>query len=559
MRDSLLHAFLLGHEFGVAAEQDVGTAACHVGGDRDHALASGLRHNLGFALVILGIQHDVLDALLLQKLREAFGFFDRGGTHQHRLVALIQPLNLIRSREIFFFLRAINNIRILYAQQRLVGRDDQHFQPVNLVELGRFRFGRTGHAGELLVHAEVVLEGNRRQRLVFTFNLDRFLGFDRLVQTVRPPPSRHHASGELVDDDDFLFARIVVLRLYHVLHVAPVKRVRLHGRLDVMLQVPVLRVGNVANAQQLLDLLPAFVGDGNVLVLLIHHKVAGVNLRLARRNIDLFPFFQLGNDAVHALVLVGRFFARTADDQRRPRLIDQDGVHFVDDGVVVHPLHAILQIELHVVAQVVEAELVVGAVGDVGGIGFTALVVIQIVNDDADAQAEEGIELAHPLRVALGQVVVDRNHVHAAPADRVQIYRECGDQCFTFTGLHLGDLALVQHHAADQLHVEMPHVEDPASGLPGYGKRFHQQLVEDFFEGRIALGLNFFLAVGIGLGLVGNLGQPLLDTLAEFAGLGAQLGVRQLSHGRLERIDGLHLGHQALHFALVLGPENLGY
>src|SRR5579864_4542027 len=481
LRDSLLHAFLLGHEFGVAAEQNVGTAAGHVGGNRDHALASGLRHNLGFALVILGIQHDVLDALLLQKLREAFGFFDRGGTNQHRLVALIEPLNLIRGGEIFFLLGAIHNVRILNPQQRLVGRDDQHFELVDLVELGRFRLGSTGHAREFLVHAEVVLEGDGRQRLVLTFNLDRFLGFDCLVQAIGPAPSRHHAPRELVDDDDFLLARIVVLRLYHVLHVAPVKRVRLHSRLDVMLQVPVLRVGNVANAQQLLDLLPAFVGDGNVLVLLIHHKVAGVNLRLARRNIDLFPFLQLGNDAVHALVLVGRLFARTADDQRGPRLVDQDGVHFVDDGVVVHPLHAILQVELHVVAQVVEAELVVGAVGDVGGIGFAALVVIQIVNDDAHGQAEEGIELAHPLRVAFGQVVVNRNHVHATPAERVQIYGECGDQGFTFTGLHLGDLALVQHHAADQLDVEMPHVEDAASGLTGYRKRFHQQLVEDFF------------------------------------------------------------------------------
>ena len=85
LRDSLLHALLLGHELRIAAEQNVGAAAGHVGGDRDHALASGLGHDLGFALVILGVQHDVLDALLLQQLGKPLRFFDRRGADQHRL------------------------------------------------------------------------------------------------------------------------------------------------------------------------------------------------------------------------------------------------------------------------------------------------------------------------------------------------------------------------------------------------------------------------------------------------------------------------------------------
>ena len=42
-------------------------------------------------------------------------------------------------------------------------------------------------------------------------------------------------------------------------------------------------------------------------------------------------------------------------------------------AVVVAALDAVLDVELHVVAQVVEAELVVGAVGDVGGVGVAAL------------------------------------------------------------------------------------------------------------------------------------------------------------------------------------------
>jgi hypothetical protein len=38
---------------------------------------------------------------------------------------------------------------------------------------------------------------------------------------------------------------------------------------------------------------------------------------------------------------------------------------------------------------------------------------------------------------------------------RVQIDRQGGDERLAFAGLHLGDLALMQHHAADQLNVEM--------------------------------------------------------------------------------------------------------
>ena len=39
-------------------------------------------------------------------------------------------------------------------------------------------------------------------------------------------------------------------------------------------------------------------------------------------------------------------------------------------------LDAIGQVVLHVVAQIVETEFVVGAVGDVGGVGVAALLVV---------------------------------------------------------------------------------------------------------------------------------------------------------------------------------------
>ena len=43
-------------------------------------------------------------------------------------------------------------------------------------------------------------------------------------------------------------------------------------------------------------------------------------------------------------------------------------VHFVDDGEVVAALDHLFGRIFHIVAEIVEAELVVGAVGDVGGV-----------------------------------------------------------------------------------------------------------------------------------------------------------------------------------------------
>ena len=72
------------HELGVAAEQDVGAAAGHVGGDRHRALAAGLRDDLGLLRVVLGVQHDVLDAAALQQRRQALRLLDRDRADQHR-------------------------------------------------------------------------------------------------------------------------------------------------------------------------------------------------------------------------------------------------------------------------------------------------------------------------------------------------------------------------------------------------------------------------------------------------------------------------------------------
>jgi hypothetical protein len=120
-------------------------------------------------------------------------------------------------------------------------------QIVDLLELGRFGVGRAGHAGQLVVHAEIVLKGDGGQGLVFVFDADVFLGLQGLVQPVAVAAAGHEAAGELVHDDDLALFDDVV-------HVALEQGVGLEGLVDVVQQLDVGRVVEVFGLEQLLGL-----------------------------------------------------------------------------------------------------------------------------------------------------------------------------------------------------------------------------------------------------------------------------------------------------------------
>src|SRR6202008_3796690 len=98
---------------------------------------------------------------------------------------------------------------------------------------------------------------------------------------------------------------------------------------------------------------------------------------------------------------------------RRTGFVNEDGIDLVNDGIVVPALHAIFDVELHVVAQIVESKLVVGPVSNVSGVRGPALFIVEIMDNDTDRQSQEAVEPAHPFGVALGQVVVDRDNMDA--------------------------------------------------------------------------------------------------------------------------------------------------
>ncbi len=151
------------------------------------------------------------------------------------------------------------------------------------------------------------------------------------------------------------------------------------------------------------------------------------------------------------------------------------------------------------------------------------------MDDAADGEPEEAVDLAHPFGVAPGQVVVDCDDVHALGAERVEIDGERGDQRLAFAGLHLGDHPAMQHDAAHQLDVEMPLAQRALGGLPHRGEGVDQDVVE---------------------GLAG--GQPAAQPLGALA----QLVVAQGFEAGLERVDRRDDGVEALDVAIVGRAKN---
>ena len=171
------------------------------------------------------------------------------------------------------------------------------------------------------------------------------------------------------------------------------------------------------------------------------------------------------------------------------------------------PLHQLVGVDAHIVTQIVEAHLVVGTVGDVGVVGLLPLLGGQAVDDQADFQAQEAVDLAHPLGVTLGQVVVDGDDVDAAARQSVQIGGEGGHQRLALTGLHLGDAALVEYDAAHQLDPVGTQAQHAVRGLPDGGEGLRQDIVQRLavLEALLELGrLCLELGVGHGLVLVGH-------------------------------------------------------
>ena len=355
-----------------------------------------------------------------------------------------------------------------------IGRYACHLETIDLGKFAGLCHRRSGHAGQLLVEAEIVLESHRGHGLVLGLDLQALARLDGLVETFRETAPFHRAAGEFVDDHHLAV-------LDHVMAVTLEKLVRLQRLVHMVKQADILDVIERALAhrfgrsQQILGMLDTGLGQRYGPPLLVEIVILGN---------------EMGDDLVGDQILVRRRFGRSGNDQGGPRLVDQDGVDLVDDGEMVLALHHVLNPELQVVTKIVETEFVVRSVSDVAAIGRSTLVIGHISGDAANRHSKALIDTAHPARVARGKIVVHRDDMDAFPGKRVQEDGKRRDEGLALTRLHFGNLSLVKRDPTHELDVVMPLPKRALGRLADTGEGLWEQLleaaagVEPFAKGR---------------------------------------------------------------------------
>ncbi len=270
--------------------------------------AAGLGDDMRLLLVEAGVQHLVLHLRLLEIVGEQFRFLDRDGADQDRLAGVLLFLDRLDDGGELVVHILVEFVVVVDAAHRHVGRDRDHVHLVDVVEFGRLGRRRAGHPRQLRIHAEVVLEGDRGERLVLGLDLDALLGLDRLVKTLGPAPAVHHPARERVDDDDLVV-------LHDVIDVALVGDVRAQRLVQVVDDLGVLVIVEVGADQQALLLeqplhpLGAVLGQQDALVLLVIFVIVGRDLL---------------HDPVERYVELRLVLGRAGNDQRGAGFVDQD-------------------------------------------------------------------------------------------------------------------------------------------------------------------------------------------------------------------------------------------
>ena len=244
------------------AELDVRAASRHVRRDRHGAPLTCVLDDLRFLLVVFGIQDVVLDAVLLQDGAELFRLRNGRRADEDRLSRLVNLFDRLSNGTVFRTLRFVDGVRFVDALHGTVRRHDDDGQLVDLEKLVLFGLCRARHAAELVVHAEVVLEGNRRERLALALNLHAFLRLDRLMQSVRIAAANHETTRELIDNDDLIVAHDVVAVALH-------QSLGAQSCREAVRKLQILRRVEVLDADDALNLQDGFIGRRNGLLLLV--------------------------------------------------------------------------------------------------------------------------------------------------------------------------------------------------------------------------------------------------------------------------------------------------
>ena len=473
--------------------------------------------------MILCIQHRVRNAASLQQGGNVFTLLNGDGAHQHRLSLFMAGNNLLNNCMVLARVIFIHHVRVIQTNHRLIGGNFDNIQTVNCLEFLCLCGSSARHTGQLVIKAEVILEGNGGKGLVLFLNIHMLLRLDRLVKALRIPSAQHQTTGKFIHDDD--------LAVFHdIIDIAFHDTVSLQRLIDMVAEGSVFDIRQILQPEGLLRFRDAAGGQCGGFRFFIHH-IVGIQIflfffLLVYGSIDnlLQPVDKLVRQPVKICALV----TLPGNNKRCTRFINQDRVHLVDDGKAVTALHHIFFIQRHIITKIIKAHLVICAVSDVAEIGILALGRIEIMHDQSDREPKETMDLSHPFTVTPGQIIIYGYDVYALSCQRVEISRQNCHQRFAFTGLHFCDTALMQHNTADHLHIERLHTQHTPGSLSCSGKSLREKIIQRL---------------------------PCCKAIFEFSGFGTELFICQCSILLFQRHDGFGNRMELFQFTIRITSE----
>ena len=109
--------------------------------------------------------------------------------------------NFIDDSIVFLTFCFVYQILPVIANDSFVCRYNHHIQIINTAQFFCLCFSRTCHSGQFIIHTKIILNRDRGQRLSFSFDLNIFLGFNSLVQTVAITAPRENTTGKFIDNE----------------------------------------------------------------------------------------------------------------------------------------------------------------------------------------------------------------------------------------------------------------------------------------------------------------------------------------------------------------------
>ena len=196
-----------------------------------------------------------------------------------------------------------------------------------------------------------------------------------------------------------------------------------------MLDLQVLRICQVLDIEEFLNLLDTLLSKVDNLIFLIYNEVTCLDNFLSHDGCHLSHLMAglttlqlLCKDIAH-FVKLGGLAALSGNDKRCTCLIDQDGVDLIDDTVVKVSLNKLFFVDNHVVTKVIKTKLVVGYVCDIASVCRTALFRLHVVEYNAYCQTKELMNLTHPLSISFSQVVIDCYNMNTFSLKGIQVCR----------------------------------------------------------------------------------------------------------------------------------------